>query len=332
MTLIRKLVKTLGSPLALALGLAGSIALTPVAFAGGPEEVPADAQADTDTDQTAQAPDNDSQMNQKEQALDATPDSSDDSRKPIEGTDDQNQVTSNEQTTPATTTPAIAVKPAKKPVIHNVTGLYVRGQLGDDWADKQDTLFAHQDTTITTLGLNNKDSRGLMGRIAAGYQFNSFLGVEVGAALFHKLSEDYTTTTPTNKTGNIKTSLFAIDALIKGTYSFDKAYVFGGVGAAYVHAKSSSNFDLHNISSGQEYSFNTIRPKIAVGAGYNIKDNLSVDVEYSRIFGKGELGTISNKADTTIDSVNTKFLPAINTVAVGLTYKFNDMNLFHHNA
>ena len=181
-------------------------------------------------------------------------------------------------------------------------GFYVRGQLG---LNKMDLSLSsgsgkHENGTSKSMEIRANV------RAAAGYNFNKYLSVELGAAWLYKGSAS----TPRT---SIDASIVAADALAKGTYGFGKLYAFGGAGLALVHFAVSSN----SINR----SNNFIRPKIAAGVGYNINPRLSMDLEYARIFGSGDSVKIDPAGTSKIS-----FLPAINAISIGLNYKFNALH------
>lgn len=205
----------------------------------------------------------------------------------------------------------------------NNSGIYVRGEAGYGWAaSKSDQVIAFPAGTIAPLGVqptistNNKKSHGFTGRVAVGYDFNQYLGVESGFTWFHPAYRTLTfvgaPAVAGTTTGSTKTSLYAVDLMGKATIPFNNFYAFVEGGAAYVHVKHSAlsaNFIGTPVNFWQSGSKGFVRPKVGAGIGYNISSNLAVDVSYARIFGKGSI-------------TNPNYLPNLNTTTVGLTYKF----------
>lgn len=110
---------------------------------------------------------------------------------------------------------------------------------------------------------------------------------------------------------------YMVDVLAVGKYNFDASesgfFVVGKVGAASVSQK-------YEITvSGVDYYSKTVtalKPELAVGAGYNINKNVSLDLTLSRVFG--------NQADPdarTIDEVTQ--VSSVNTLLAGITYNFS---------
>lgn len=207
----------------------------------------------------------------------------------------------------------------------NGTGFYVRGEGGYGWADSKANKVIRFPAGIVaplgvqpTLSTNNKKSLGFTGRIAAGYSINQYFGIETGFSVYHPTYRSLTfkgnLPLPQGKTGTgaAKTSLYAFDLMGKATILFNNFYAFVEGGTAYVHAKNSAltaNFGSNPITFLKASSKGFVRPKVGAGIGYNLTSNLTVDVSYSRIFGKGSIS-------------NPNYLANLNTTMVGLTYKF----------
>jgi opacity protein-like surface antigen len=239
------------------------------------------------------------------------------------------------------------------PVDHS--GFYLRGEAGYGMdqvskkfkADKSYSLL-HGAVDGAVVGTSKNDLNGFAGRIAAGYAFNQYIGVEGGFAYLPTLKET-TKGTLKNVTrrfdgipvnfknatfnGQLKESFYAFDLMAKGTLPFDNDtfYAFGAAGVALVHQKVTTTAGVAGtVTTGVVPSFSGninksvktsksksfVRPKIEAGLGYNINENIAVDVAYSRIFGKGSVSDVAKSGDFT------KYLPDFNTVTVGLTYKF----------
>ncbi len=237
------------------------------------------------------------------------------------------------------------------PVDHS--GFYVRGQAG--YGMDQVSKDFKMDKSYSLLhgavaGTSTNDLNGFAGRLAAGYAINQYLSFEGGFAYLPTLKEKTSgslkdvqmnihgiPTTFTNGTfnGQIKESFYAFDLMAKGTLPFDNDtfYAFGAAGVAYVHQKVTVSGSVKGTgttgvfppySGPISYTPKDVtqtkghfRPKVEVGLGYNINENVAVDVAYSRIFGKGKVEDIA-KANGDF----TKYLPDLDMVTVGLTYKF----------
>jgi opacity protein-like surface antigen len=203
----------------------------------------------------------------------------------------------------------------------NDSGFYAKAQagLGMTKANGSATYTAGDLTSKSASNANN-----FAGRIAAGYQVNKYLGFEGGFALYPRYVQNlalaHGLAGVDSVTQSLKTNLFAFDLLTTGHYDFsNKVFVEGGLGLAYVNAHTRSGGTVTTIpgegtvfgpASSETNGF--IRPKAMAGVGYNLNSKMAVDVVYSRIFGRGSFA----------NDTQSKYLPNLDMVAVGLTYKF----------
>ena len=208
------------------------------------------------------------------------------------------------------------------PVANN-SGFYAGGQLGYDRLH-----FKNQKINDVEIG-KGKNASGFTGRVDGGYAFNQYLSAEMGYTYLGsydtKLSYINIPKGMTTPYFNLKRRIYAIDAMAKVSYPIGKFFVFGEGGAAYVHTKytkGSLNIDRvvekiivpGDVIENKPQSM--IRPKAGLGVGYNLTNNLALDVSYTRIFGTGKPVNVNG------GNMNTKYLPNIDMAAVGLTYKF----------
>lgn len=128
--------------------------------------------------------------------------------------------------------------------------------------------------------------------IDAGYMFNQYIGVEVGATKFANARFD----------GGMKQeNNYVVDLAAKGVYPITQEFnVFGKLGGAYVHTK----FDNNGLAVTGNGTHSAIRPFVAAGVGYDITSNVAVDFQVS----------------TTTKSGNT--VPAMMNATFGATYTF----------
>ena len=171
-------------------------------------------------------------------------------------------------------------------------GFYAGTQLGYGWVHTK-----NQAGMVTRKG---KHANSFMARFYGGYSLNKYLSAEVGYTYLGSYETRYLNV-------NLKRKIFAIDAMVKLSYPFNnKFFVYGEGGGAYVHTEYTPR---HDGSAG------IIRPKAGVGIGYNLSSTASLNISYSRIFGTGN--PVSNNG-----TVNKKYLPNIDMLAVGLTFRF----------
>ncbi|PNT86367.1 outer membrane protein [Coxiella burnetii] len=211
-------------------------------------------------------------------------------------------------------------------------GFYVRGEAGYGLVDKKSGTSKVNFTGVTLTEnshTNTKKSRGFNGRVAIGYAFNPYFSLESGFTYCHPAYRDVNIAgsalplfSSVQAEGRQKINLYSIDLMGKATLPIDNFYAFIEGGVAYVHTKFAaftetgtavspllppvtSSVAVKVPSSSKGY----IRPKAGIGVGYNITQNIGVDVSYSRVFGQGKIN-------------NTNYLPNLNAVTLGLTYKF----------
>ncbi len=207
------------------------------------------------------------------------------------------------------------------PSYQDHSGVYISGQIGygrqvidSDTETVTDPLLG----TVTVRG-EGDDEGGVAGRLAIGYDFNENFGIELGGMKFSNADVKLSFSRPImGSTVRARTQLkaFAIDLLAKGVLPLTSDfYVYAKGGVAYVNLEADSKATV-TLPSGRtatikdDDSENKFRPELAVGVGYNITDNVMIDVSVSRIFGKSKL-------------FSSDYIPDLDTAMVGLTYRFS---------
>ena len=133
-----------------------------------------------------------------------------------------------------------------------------------------------------------------------GYNFDQYFGVE---AAYNKLAS-----TKFEATGmtTAKINLYDIDLLAVGYLPVaGNVDLVGKLGLAYLK-QTQKNF-------AENYSTNSYRPKIALGASYAIQPNMDLQATYSRIFKKGNVS-------------DDKYNPNIDMFAISFNYSFGGGN------
>lgn len=167
-------------------------------------------------------------------------------------------------------------------------GFYVNGQVG-----YADTHMKSQLKSGAGVGLNND---GLSARIALGYKITPQIAVEVG---YLQLPGAEVTVNKENKTYSNKQN--AIDIAAKGTLPItNNVNFYGKLGVAYLTTQLNATAKLHDDISKRKFA-----PEVAIGMGYDITPNVTVDTSLTHI------QTIGSKRPGNID-----FL------AVGVGYNF----------
>ncbi len=204
----------------------------------------------------------------------------------------------------------VTVKPVKN------SGFYVSGQLGWGWTNTGE-LF---DGFI--YGGKSKHSvhdDGLAGRLAAGYNFNKYLGLEIGTSKWSDATSKWTdsdssmdTIYTTVNERKIKTA--AIDLLGKLNYRFDNGFglfLKGGVADVFTHRNESyRRYDnkTSDVYRDKNNSFDNIwLPEVSVGVSYQLNKRWAVDMAYTKIYS----------------SIGAAFgMPDNDMATLGLTYNF----------
>ncbi len=178
--------------------------------------------------------------------------------------------------------------------INAIASPYVSGQFGvygtSDSNNAYDNLF-HNKSRIT-------------GRIAAGYLWGinpcTELGLESGVQGYQKIREQYTVTDATLRR-------YSIDALGVVDYRPIQYFnVFAKAGAAYVREKINVHTTHYDYSSAK----GTVVPKAVIGAGYDVLENVNVNLSVSQEFKRhGHF-------------VATLPMPAATSAMAGVNYRF----------
>lgn len=196
----------------------------------------------------------------------------------------------------------------------------------------------------------DKDGKGLLevkqshflGRLAVGYQFNLMkqfkLAVELGAFNLPAVTQEALQGAKGSFFGKVifpkgtkvKIHMYGFDLMARGIIPItDAFYGFAGVGIAMIHSslKLETSIEKGNPFFQEEHTFkftgSALVPKVAVGVGYRVMDNVDVGLSYSYIMKskfKGEYQldgkTPSKKAEMDMDR------SGIHSILLGVTYHF----------
>ncbi len=195
------------------------------------------------------------------------------------------------------------------------SGFYVSGQLGWGWlraSRRYDDLFDDY----------HRDDNGLAGRLALGYNFNKYFGLELGAARWsdivtkYSINPAYVFNTPNYNSARSRP--YAVDLLGKASLPFDNGFrVFVKGGAAAIIEQYSDRIWLYDstgtflVGSGKGSGWDTsFDPEAVVGIGYDFNEHWSAELAYSRVFGY-DLSSHHRTHNSDLDMAT-----------VGLTYNF----------
>ena len=137
----------------------------------------------------------------------------------------------------------------------------------------------------------SKSLGGLGGSAFAGYNFNRYLGAEMGVA--HYAPSKYNATSVTNSQ-SLKYSMNAIDLVGKaylpiGESGFN-AYALGGV--ARVNSKQKLNSTISGVAHSSSTTTNKFRPVYGLGMSYDVNSSVTTNAEFTQIKGNGKTSAV----------------------------------------
>ncbi|MCS5712254.1 outer membrane protein [Candidatus Berkiella aquae] len=176
--------------------------------------------------------------------------------------------------------------------IDAIANPYVSGQFG---------VYGTRDSNNVYDNLFHSHKARATGRIGAGYLWDvnpcTELGLEGGVQGYQKLRESY---------NNVEASLrrYSIDVLgvvdyYPTVHGFD---LFAKAGAAYIREKATIHLDHFDASARK----GAVVPKAVIGAGYDIINNVNVNLALSHEFKRS----------------NAYFFPAATSAMIGAKYTF----------
>lgn len=171
------------------------------------------------------------------------------------------------------------------------------------------------------------DDTGMAIRLFAGYQLNSYFALEAGYTHFTPVNASFDLTTdvkgsfnlfnkeynldyPINFNGRFKVQTESFDVVGKAMYPITTHFhVFGKAGLTYLYSKAKGSIALTsqdlNISVYTNPSVSVVYPTFTLGTSYELTENVSADVSYTRIQKVGEMA-----------------YPNIDFISAGLSYHF----------
>lgn len=172
-------------------------------------------------------------------------------------------------------------------------GVYATGQLGYANTHMRDKI------SLLDAPLSNN---GLAGRLAVGYQFNQNFGLELGYLQTRSGKAEFPQSDPPF---SVSLKQNVIDLAGKGILPLANNFnVYGKLGVAYVTTKISASSTSENAGHTQH----KWAPEAAVGVGYDITPNVTVDTSWTHI------QSVGNSQE--------KSLGNIDFIAVGVGYNF----------
>jgi hypothetical protein len=152
------------------------------------------------------------------------------------------------------------------------SGIYGGGQLG--WGKTDFDI----NEAFNRVGVDSPSQEGMAGRFYIGYQYNRYIGSEMGFALFSDVQLPYDIGTYSAK---------QLDFLLKvGTPFADSGFRADlKLGAAQIL----SNFDAGNAAQEQgigDATASSTKAIVGASVSYNFVANTSIDVSYLHAFGE----------------------------------------------
>lgn len=186
--------------------------------------------------------------------------------------------------------------------------VYVEGNVGYAWIDWRNFAF-----TPFLFGFNNNNNNNNQGGFAGGgdigYMFTRNLGLEVGAYYLPRVNgNDFFFGNPLTVNNWF--------GYIGGRISvpiYQNIDLFGKVGAAW-RSLNWTGAGAGALGLGNSTYW---APMFAVGGKYQINDNWSVNVMYTRVAGNNTFSGNNN-----VFGVNSRLAPPVNMVTGGIGYEF----------
>ncbi len=188
-------------------------------------------------------------------------------------------------------------------------GVYVGGQLGWGQTD-YGVNFDNFEFIEDVFSGHTSDESGLAGRIYLGYQFNSYVGLEIGAALFS--DSDFYVTNNTTFEGRVDVNTSQFDLLLKVGSPFGCSGFRGDIKLGI--ADVVTDIDNGGFDRWSDNADNAINFALGGSLSYNINRCVAVDVSWLHTFGNN-----GNRDNFDLDR---DFSPDTDLVTLGVSYTF----------
>ncbi len=179
--------------------------------------------------------------------------------------------------------------------IDAIANPYISGQFG---------VYGTRDSNNVYDNLFHSDKARSTGRISAGYLWDVNpcveLGVEGGVQGYQKLRENY---------NNVDASLrrYSVDVLgVVDYYPVQGFDLFAKAGPAYIREKATIHHNHFDASARK----GTVVPKAVIGAGYDIINNVNVNIALSHEFKRSNDFFLGND------------VPSATSAMIGAKYSF----------
>lgn len=186
---------------------------------------------------------------------------------------------------------------------NSARGVYVSGNVGVGMVDVKKSDF---NDPFTGAAPSKLTRYGFAWAANLGYQVNKYLAMEAGYMTFGKVKANTSVAgTPTTVTSNFG----GFDAAVKGILPVSSQFnLYGKVGAVDMH----DDLDMSVAGASSREHASTWVPMVGLGTSYNLTHNVALTLEDNYAFRTNYK-----------HSGNSTFMPALNNVLAGVTYKFN---------
>lgn len=196
-------------------------------------------------------------------------------------------------------------------------GPYIGVDAGYGWSSKGNADASTKQLKVWDK--DNRDSASAVGGVHLGYLFpvTDFLaiGPELGWTSFFEDTKSGTFKKVGDKTVSWNNRIDYYSALLVARVALtDSLSVYGKAGAAYVQNRLEQTGNT-SAAVDNSYNANQWRPEAAVGVGFGLTDSLTMNVQYTHVFGKD-----GNEVYWNQDRDNNVL--RTDTLALGLDYAF----------
>ncbi len=164
--------------------------------------------------------------------------------------------------------------------------------------------FQYTDTTTK--------SRGLAGKLFAGYNFNQYIGLEAGYSIYAKRTDKgiFNVENVQLSKDSLQHKIRAISVVGKVYLPIQQGfnvYALGGAAKVFQTLKyTSDTLNGYNDISYYSKTTNALRPLYGIGASYDATSQVTTGLEFSHLQGRGN----TNTSATAIPSANLLTLTA----------------------
>lgn len=219
---------------------------------------------------------------------------------------------------------AAALGPCPAPACGTLPGVYVGVGLG--WGGMDTPKLNEADKALGTTGWSYKLRKGASARGYLGYMWaiqqvqNLQLGAELGYIYYPKNKYSLSTA---NGTDSWEYKGYTIDLLGVGKYNFgDSGFnALLKAGGAWVNQKLTVSNPAGIVANNLGDSKSGVKFELAGGLGYDINQNVDVNVIYAHIFGS-KPGHVS---DSNVSKDNMNKIATVSTIMATIAYHFGNL-------